>query len=382
MLSLVLAVSLILAVSLFAVPAAADDNIRVILNGEELEFDVPPMIIEGRTMVPVRAIFEAFGMEVEWIDRYSSQSVAIITDFGYIYHAIGGRFMTVRIGDYTIQRWFDVRSQIVDGRTLVPIRAVSDAVGANVDWDVDTRIVTIEYTEYCEPRIPSHGFQVAMQRWSVWFGGDNEQIQTAIQFGARNEFKQIILPYIIVGNRYAIIDTITSGVIPETYEEFFRELWQWAADILVWDYLIDWENVRLTDIDEEWQHSLMDETVEKFELLSDQHIMAVTLEEIDDETTAIIIELYEICRDVRNTLISIVYHETYGLSYFSSAYIGSSMGTSSYTFDEVNISQYGARWRSYGNMHGVNPTIPMRDVFFDEIYAQIRRDPFWLINYY
>ena len=41
-------------------------EIQVILNGERLEFDVPPQIINDRTMVPMRAIFEALGMEVEW----------------------------------------------------------------------------------------------------------------------------------------------------------------------------------------------------------------------------------------------------------------------------------------------------------------------------
>ena len=50
-----------------SVPIAAyGSEIRVYLDGIALEFDVSPMIIDNRTMVPMRAIFEALGMEVEW----------------------------------------------------------------------------------------------------------------------------------------------------------------------------------------------------------------------------------------------------------------------------------------------------------------------------
>lgn len=49
----------------FPVAAYSDDNIRVILNEEELVFDVPPQIINDRTMVPLRVIFEALGSYVE-----------------------------------------------------------------------------------------------------------------------------------------------------------------------------------------------------------------------------------------------------------------------------------------------------------------------------
>jgi len=47
-------------------PTLQQNPIRVILEGKEVEFDVPPQIINGRTMLPVRAIFEALGATVKW----------------------------------------------------------------------------------------------------------------------------------------------------------------------------------------------------------------------------------------------------------------------------------------------------------------------------
>lgn len=49
-----------------AIPAMADEDIKVTLDGKALSFDVPPQIINDRTMVPLRAIFEALGASVDW----------------------------------------------------------------------------------------------------------------------------------------------------------------------------------------------------------------------------------------------------------------------------------------------------------------------------
>ena len=49
-----------------AITVIADEEIRVVLDGQELYFDVPPQLINNRTMVPMRKIFEAMGASVEW----------------------------------------------------------------------------------------------------------------------------------------------------------------------------------------------------------------------------------------------------------------------------------------------------------------------------
>ena len=110
---------------------------NVSLNGEKLKFDMPPIIQKGRTLVPMRAIFEALGAEVSWDD--ATQTVtATATD----------KSITVQIGNPQIQVngepiKLDVPPQIVKDRTLVPVRAIGESFGATVDWDDATQTVII-----------------------------------------------------------------------------------------------------------------------------------------------------------------------------------------------------------------------------------------------
>jgi len=133
-----------------AVIAAYGSEIRVYLDGAALEFDVPPMIIDNRTMVPMRAIFEAFGMAVDWNPYF--QFIYASRGADRIKLRVGEPLMTVVTGydDYYTENNqatnfpLDVPPQIVDNRTLVPLRAISEATGASVEWDEATRTVTIE----------------------------------------------------------------------------------------------------------------------------------------------------------------------------------------------------------------------------------------------
>ena len=59
-------VCITLVASLFVMPASAEQPISVYVNGEKLEFDVAPVLLNDRTMVPVRAISEALDCSVDW----------------------------------------------------------------------------------------------------------------------------------------------------------------------------------------------------------------------------------------------------------------------------------------------------------------------------
>ncbi len=103
--------------------------VKVTVGGEKVRFDVLPSITEGRTLVPLRAIFEALGASVSW--NQETQTVTADKDGLQIVLTIGAGQFTV--GGET--KSLDVPAQIVDGRTLVPARAVAEAFGCNVDWD-------------------------------------------------------------------------------------------------------------------------------------------------------------------------------------------------------------------------------------------------------
>lgn len=112
--------------------------ITVLLDGNPLTFDVPPQLIKGRTMVPLRVIFEALGATVYWTD--ATQTVTAVK---------GATIVEMTIGQYEmycsgIKRVLDSAPCLIDGRTLVPARAVAESFGMLVDWDDATRTVTID----------------------------------------------------------------------------------------------------------------------------------------------------------------------------------------------------------------------------------------------
>ena len=120
-------------------PAVPDEErvVTVLLNGNAIEFDVPPQLISGRTMVPVRAIFEALGAEVTWDD--ATQTAKGVK---------GDTTITIKIGEYALYKngekiELDVPAQLVNWRTLVPIRAISESYNVVVDWDNATSTVLL-----------------------------------------------------------------------------------------------------------------------------------------------------------------------------------------------------------------------------------------------
>ena len=120
-----------------AAPAMAADQITVFLNGNQMGFDVPPLIINDSTMVPVRAIFEALGADVNWNDE--TRTVTSVRDGVTVTLTIDQSVMYVN----GTPKQLEAPACIIDERTLVPLRAVSEAYGADVVWDGNTRTVYI-----------------------------------------------------------------------------------------------------------------------------------------------------------------------------------------------------------------------------------------------
>lgn len=113
------------------------DEIAVKLNGEYMQFDVPPILENDRTLVPFRAIFEALGCDVEWDD--DNQTAIGIRN---------GKTIMLPIGDAMAKidnegMFMDQPAIVVNDRTMVPLRFVSEALGANVEWIDETNTVVI-----------------------------------------------------------------------------------------------------------------------------------------------------------------------------------------------------------------------------------------------
>ena len=104
-------------------------GIAVVVNGNKIEFDVAPQIINGRTMVPVRGIFEALNAVVEWDGN--TQTVIAKKDNTIIKFTINELSFTKN----NELKDLDVPAQIINGRTLVPVRAIGESFDCTVDWD-------------------------------------------------------------------------------------------------------------------------------------------------------------------------------------------------------------------------------------------------------
>ena len=118
---------------------AADGQINVIVDGENLIFDQPPIMESDRVLVPFRAIFEALGCSVDYYNYDGVESVNASMGSKSLYLTIGSTEILVSGETKTT----DVAPKIVNDRTLVPIRVVSESFGASVEWDDKTNTVNI-----------------------------------------------------------------------------------------------------------------------------------------------------------------------------------------------------------------------------------------------
>ncbi len=120
------------------------DDIDIELDEQKVTCPVPARIENGRTMVPMRAIFEAFGMDVTWNDDEKS-----------ITATKGDCTIKMTVGDTALyingeKIEMDVAPFIEDGTTLVPVRAVSESLDAEVVWNDEKRRVEITTAEFEE----------------------------------------------------------------------------------------------------------------------------------------------------------------------------------------------------------------------------------------
>lgn len=114
-----------------------DNGIKVELDNNILYFDVFPVVQDGRTLVPMRTIFEALGASVEW-DGETKSIKAVKNDIEVTLQL--GSDILVKNGKETK---LDVVPQVIDGRTLVPVRAISDSFDIKVLWDGNTQTVSL-----------------------------------------------------------------------------------------------------------------------------------------------------------------------------------------------------------------------------------------------
>lgn len=116
----------------------ADSAIQIQIDSKPLALEVAPVIENGRTLVPFRAVFEALGLQVDWNEELriataynSTMNVSVKPDGSF--GSLNGELKEL-----------EAPARITQGRTLVPLRFVSEAFGNEVGWDAQKRLISIK----------------------------------------------------------------------------------------------------------------------------------------------------------------------------------------------------------------------------------------------
>nr|WP_283657389.1 copper amine oxidase N-terminal domain-containing protein [Paenibacillus sp. RC343] len=129
--------TLVLSSAFANLAGAQTSDIKVIINGVAQQYTQSPVISQNTTLVPLRGVFESLGAQVEW-DSKAKKVIASKND----------DTLTLNVGSKLAYKnsapvQLDVATQIQKGQVLVPLRFVSQSLGAKVNWDKTTRTVTI-----------------------------------------------------------------------------------------------------------------------------------------------------------------------------------------------------------------------------------------------
>ena len=137
--SIVLCAAMIFSSSAFA----ADNEITVTINGETLNTPIPAQIVNNRTMLPMRSIFEKLGAVVTWVG--ADQLIFATKGNTFITLKIGVPQMSVQTTESTENKIteLDTAPFIENDYTLVPVRAIAESLNANVEWNGETKTVAI-----------------------------------------------------------------------------------------------------------------------------------------------------------------------------------------------------------------------------------------------
>ncbi|GBF12274.1 copper amine oxidase N-terminal domain-containing protein [Tepidibacillus sp. HK-1] len=113
-------------------------ELKAFVNGKQPQFDVPPQLVNGNTLVPFRAIAEALGAEVS----YDPETRTITVKQGDVSVSFVLNQKQAKVNGQIIQ--LQVPATTVNGNTVVPLRFISESLGADVEYDSDTQLIFVD----------------------------------------------------------------------------------------------------------------------------------------------------------------------------------------------------------------------------------------------
>ena len=133
-------------------PLKLQKEVTLFINDRQIEFDVPPQIVNGRTMIPFRYVANAFGAEVDYIEENGEQIITADLRDMHLTMVVGKATATLKDGNSEKVLSFDVAPFIADGgRTLVPARFIAETFGCYVGWNgTDKEVIIIDSAPFID----------------------------------------------------------------------------------------------------------------------------------------------------------------------------------------------------------------------------------------
>ena len=114
-----------------------DKGIKIIYNNCYLSFENPPVIENDRTLIPMRFLFEQMGADVSWDETTNTATVSKASDV--VSFSIDNLTATVNAQPKTM----DVPARLINDKTYIPLRFLSEELGYTVEWDEEANTVII-----------------------------------------------------------------------------------------------------------------------------------------------------------------------------------------------------------------------------------------------
>lgn len=209
---LTLLVPLLILVTILATNTteAANNHISVYIDRESQYFDQEPILENNRTLVPMRHIFESLGASILWDSK--TNTVIATKNKKTIKITINSSEAIVDGKKVTL----DVPAKIVNGRTLVPLRFVSQAIGGNVEWDGNAQVVYITTGQSERENILNTIFKIEMSTLHIL----NKQMENELFTGKKASFSQVEQK---LANYYT--DSYIQNVWKPFYNSFYFSEW-------------------------------------------------------------------------------------------------------------------------------------------------------------
>lgn len=206
-------------------PQPEPPGIKVFVNGSQLTLDTPPLVVQGRTLLPLRTVFEALGAEVEW--DASRQSIAASKgDISLLLYI--GNTTALKNGENVI---LDVPPRIVNDRTLVPLRFVGEALGANVNWDDVARRVNI-VSNTSRPSIPQEPGSPSQP--PLLHPGVSKQLPEWVKSGLKHSFVETKFDSALIYAEKISVKPL-GKVLPVYKDLTYTQPWHRLPQVICWN---------------------------------------------------------------------------------------------------------------------------------------------------